>query len=80
MDLYIKQFKVRYQGQDYGPGSVLYGVPDALAKKLVDESNGAIEALSAQNGAKVVPDPAAEVKESTVSLPSVDPAQTVKGK
>lgn len=52
MDLLIKRFSVRYQGKDYGPGSVIYGVPDEMAEGLVAESNGTIEALPARQAAE----------------------------
>lgn len=45
MDLYVKQFTVRYQGKDCGPGSIIYDVDQKLAERLISGSNGTIEAL-----------------------------------
>ena len=91
MDLLIKRFSVRYQGSDFGPGSVLYDVEAAVAAKLVAESNGEIEALPSREEAakpKAAAEAAAKSKakgkaaeaaaEDEAALPSVDPAATVK--
>jgi hypothetical protein len=75
-DLRINRFTVRYQGKDYGPGSIIPGVPDDMANKLVVESNGTIEALPRREGSTLSDDDGAD-KESII-LPSIDPAKTVK--
>ncbi|MBP2655885.1 MAG: hypothetical protein H6Q73_3454 [Firmicutes bacterium] len=85
MDLHVKKFKVRYQGQDYGPGTVIYGVPDDIAKELINGSNGAIEALpdrqpvaeTANQDEKQSGKNKIKASDDT-ALPSVDPSSTVK--
>lgn len=80
MDLHVKRFKVRYQGKDYGPNSVIYNVEQELAEKLAAGSNGTIEALPARE--ETVADIKNKVSNTSngesVSLPSVDPKKTVK--
>ncbi len=45
MNLLINQFTVRYQGKDYGPGSVIYNMNKKEAAALIAGSNGTIVAL-----------------------------------
>lgn len=45
MDLLINQFTVRYQGKDYGPGSVICNMDKKEAAALIAGSNGTIVAL-----------------------------------
>ncbi|WP_094607738.1 hypothetical protein SPSIL_009000 [Sporomusa silvacetica DSM 10669] len=93
MDLHVKQFTVRYQGKDCGPGSIIYDVDQELGENLIADSNGTIEALperevsaasttdvkvSADIGASTVADTSTETGDSTATLPSVDPKKTVK--
>jgi hypothetical protein len=90
MDLRIKRFTVRYEGEDYGPGNVIYGVPEKMAKKLVAESNGEIEELpprvenvpAGETGGNHQLDQKADGDVDTgqtgVGLPQVDPGKTVK--
>lgn len=89
MDLRVNQFKVRYQGRDYGPGGVICGVDAEQAEALVAASNGEIEALPDRTAE---PETAAEETDKTADvakttgkkaddageLPKVDPAKTVK--
>ncbi|HWR07757.1 hypothetical protein [Sporomusa sp.] len=88
MDLHIKQFTVRYQGKDYGPGSVIYDVEQAVAENLIAGSNGTIAALPGKEEAvsgpkdkktKSAADPANGAKAVDLGgLPAVDPTKTVK--
>ena len=84
MDLHNKKFTVRYQGVDYGPGTVIYGVDDALAEQLISDSNGAIEALPEKEAPKkqkkASPNSNSEdANEQTgTGLPEVNPQNTVK--
>lgn len=73
VDIRVNQFYVKRNGEIYGPGGVLYGVPDEEGKKLVEESNGELEVLP-ENTATDAPgaNEAGEIK-----LPKVDPAKTV---
>jgi len=45
LDLHVNQFNVRYQGKDYGPGSVIYNMNKKEAAALIAGSNGTIVAL-----------------------------------
>jgi hypothetical protein len=47
-NLMIKKFNVKYEGERYGPGDIMYDVPADLAKKLVEESNGTIVEIPKQ--------------------------------
>lgn len=90
MDLRINQFKVRYQGRDYGPGEVICDVDAEQAAALVSASNGEIEALPPRDtNAQAATEPPAEASGESVKatgkkaddageLPKVDPAKTVK--
>lgn len=77
MDLHVKQFTVRYQGKDYGPGSIIYGMPNDEAEKLIEESNGTIEALPERDNVVMTTDNSNDdgLKDG---LPSLDPSLTVK--
>lgn len=74
MDILVHQFKVRYKGQDYGPGSVIQGVADEEGKSLIAGSNGELAELPSRGEASQESAPAADAAE----LPKVDPAKTVK--
>ncbi|SDD89529.1 hypothetical protein [Sporomusa acidovorans] len=83
MDLHVKRFKVRYQGKDYGPGSVIYNVEQELAKKLAAGSNGTIEALpereeTTTDETDIKNEVSKVANDEAVSLPSVDPKKTMK--
>lgn len=54
MDIRINRFNVRYQGKIYGPGSVIYNVPEITGKDLVKESNGEMEELPLREETKEV--------------------------
>lgn len=84
MDILVKQFTVRREGRNYGPQSIIQGVPDEEAAKLIAESNGALVELPAREA-----EPETDAKEPTAgksggkkaddaALPNVDPAATVK--
>ena len=94
MDIRINRFNVRYQGKIYGPGSVIYNVPEITGKDLVKESNGEMEELPLREETKEVTSqeetkktPSQKVKESESTpggeggdpiLSPVDPSKTVK--
>ena len=88
MDLHVKRFKVRYQGKDYGPGSVIYGVDQEQAESLIVGSNGTIAALPGKEDAvSETKDKKAKSTANQVNgakavelggLPAVDPTKTVK--
>ena len=86
MDLLIKQFKLRYQGKDYGPSSVIYDVEKGLAERLIAGSNGTIESLPEREVTTADAKDAGNKKtarnkdngDGAGALPSVDPSKTVK--
>lgn len=80
MDLHVKRFTIRYRGKDYGPGSVIYDVPDKEAKALVVGSNGTIEGLPMRKPGRQPETDMADAGGATGAegLPSLDPAKTVK--
>ena len=77
MDILVHQFKVRYKGEDYGPGSVIQGVADEEGKSLIAGSNGALTELPARGEVPQENTPAADASDAA-ELPKVDPAKTVK--
>jgi hypothetical protein len=70
MDIRVNRFKVKHQGNIYGPGDVIYGIDASEGQKLVDESNGELEKLPSQ--VEQAEDGQADV------LSPVDPLKTVK--
>lgn len=86
LNLHVKRFTVRYQGKDYGPGSVIYDVEHEEAADLIAGSNGTIEALpereetaptASRRGGKGKDAKDAESADS-IGLPTIDPSKTVK--
>lgn len=78
MDIQINKFAVRYQGQDYGPGSVIYGLDDMTGIELVESSNGDIVALPSRKDS--IQETADTAETTTTGLPPVNPNATVKKK
>lgn len=89
MNLHVKRFTVRYQGKDYGPGSVIYDVEQEQAKSLIAGGSGTIEALpereesapaatSLGRKGKEAKDADISVTDDMAGLPAVDPSKTVK--
>ena len=86
MDLHVKKFQVRYQGNNYGPGSVIYDVPNGVGEKLIAESNGTIEAMPKRDDDIKIVNTIKSVNDSDnledvdvdAGLPSLDPKKTVK--
>ena len=81
MDILVHQFKVRYKGEDYGPGSVVQGVADEEGKSLIADSNGALTELPARGETKQAPasdNGTSDETDAGAELPKVDPAKTVK--
>jgi hypothetical protein len=77
----IKQFTVRHQGQDYGPGEIISGLSDDEAKQLIAGSNGKIAELSVKIEASNTVSQAEKTnEEQTSGLPEIDPGKTVKQK
>ena len=87
MDLHVKRFKVRYQGKDYGPGSIIYDVEQEQAESLIAGGNGTIEALpereesapvASSRGRRGKEAKETEAVDNIVGLPTIDPSKTVK--
>ena len=85
MDILVHQFKVRYQGKDYGPNSIIQGISGEEGKSLIAGSNGALAELPARGEAPQ--EPASDTgtsgdtdgdTDAGAELPKVDPAKTVK--
>lgn len=72
MDLLVKRYTLRHNGKDYGPGTLLKGIPDDEAAEIIRIADGDVEALQAEVDADGA-DQAANEK----GLPPVDPKATV---
>lgn len=82
-DVQVNKFRVKYNGEFYGPGqagNIIYDMPADMADDLIKGSNGTVveipkrEDVAAKKGKKA----AADSDDPATGLGAVDPAGTVK--